>query len=149
MKLTWILVADNTCARIFTAATPSSELTEIDTLVHTEGRLHDRDLTADLPGRTKASGGIGQGHAFEQPTDPKKHEAEIFAKLIAEYLDDAHNARQFEQLVVVAGASLMGLLRAQYSAAVEKKVCLEVSKNIATLDAAEIRQHLPQYLPSL
>ncbi|NOT85571.1 MAG: host attachment protein [Methylococcaceae bacterium] len=149
MKSTWILVADNTRARFFTVATPSAALEEIDTLVHTEGRLHDRDLTSDLPGKIKASGGIGQGHAFEQPTDPKKHETEAFAKLIAAYLNNAHNAHKFEQLMVVAGVSLMGLLRIQYSEAVKKKVYLELSKNIATLSTAEIREHLPKFLPNL
>jgi protein required for attachment to host cells len=149
MKLTWILVADSTCARIFTAASPSSALEEIDNLVHTEGRLHDRDLTSDLPGRIKASGGIGQGHAFEQATDPKEHEAESFARLIAQYLLDAHHAHKFEQLVLVAGASFLGLLRGQLSEQIKKQVCLELDKNITMQNAEDIRKHLPEYLPSL
>ena len=78
MKLTWILVADNTRARFFTADTPSSALEEIDALIHPEGRLYDRDLTTDLPGRIKSSDEVG--HAFEQPTDPKKHESEHFGE---------------------------------------------------------------------
>ena len=54
MKLTWILVADNTRVRIFSADTPSSPLQEVDDLIHTEGRLHDREMTSDLPEKLKA-----------------------------------------------------------------------------------------------
>ena len=50
MKPTYILVADNVRARIFTAAAPASPLEEIEALAHAEGRLHDRDITSDLPG---------------------------------------------------------------------------------------------------
>ncbi len=147
MKLTWILVADNTRARFFTAATPASALTEVDSLVHTEGRLHDRDLTTDLPGRIKSSDGVG--HAFEQPTDPKEHETENFAKLIVETLVDAHHTHQFEQLVMVAGPSLLGVLRNQLPEQLKKRVCFELDKSIATENAVEIRKHLPEFLPSL
>ncbi len=65
MKSTYIVVADNVRARIFTAETPSSSLQEIDALAHTEGRLHDREMTSDLPGKIKGEGSMG--HAFEQP----------------------------------------------------------------------------------
>ena len=109
MKLTWILVADTTRARIFTADTPSSPLEEIEDLSHSKGRLHDREITSDLPGKIKSVG--AGGHAFEQPTDPKKHEADVFAHRIAQYLEDAHNANRFEQLLIVAGPTFLGLLR--------------------------------------
>ena len=146
MKLTWILVADNTRARFFTADTPSSALEEIDELVHPEGRLHDRDITTDLPGRIKSSDGIG--HAFEQPTDPKKHESEHFAKLITDHLLDAHNAHKFEQLVIVAGAPFLGLLRTLLPENIKKLVCYELDKSIATQSVADIRKHLPDFLPN-
>ena len=147
MKLTWILVADNTRARIFSADTPSSPLEEIEDFSHTEGRLHDREMTSDLPGRIKSTG--GGGHAFEQPTDPKKHEADNFAHSVAQYLEDAHNAHKFEQLLIVSDPSFLGLLRNQLSDHVKKLVQFELDKNITTHSAADIRQHLPQYLPNL
>ncbi len=147
MKLTWILVADNTRARIFTAETPSSSLEEIADFSHTEGRLHDREITSDLPGKIKSTG--GGGHAFEQPTDPKKHEADNFAQLVAQYLEDAHNANRFEQLLIVAAPSFLGLLRNHLQEQIKQLVRFELDKEIATLSIADIRQHLPQYLPNL
>ncbi len=147
MKLTWILVADNTQARFFTADTASSSLEEIDALAHPEGRLHDRDITTDLPGRIKSLDGVG--HAFEQPTDPKKHESEHFAKQITDYLLVAHNAHKFEQLVIIAGASFLGLLRNHLPESIKKQVCYELEKNIATQSVADIRKQLPDFLPNL
>jgi protein required for attachment to host cells len=147
MKLTWILVADTTRARIFTAETPSSPLEEIEDLSHTEGRLHDREITSGLPGKIKSAG--AGGHTFEQPTDPKKHEADVFALRIAKHLEDAHNANRFEQLLIVAGPTFLGLLRNNLPDQIKKLVRFELDKEISALSAADIRQHLPPYLPNL
>ncbi len=146
MKSTWILVADNVHARIFTAATPSSELTEIEGLVHPAGRFHDREMTTDLPGKIKSAD--GGGHAFEQPTDPKKHEAYTFSQQVAQHLEAAHNAHEFTQLLIVAEPSFLGLLRNQLPDQVKKAVCFELDKNLSKQSAKLIRTHLPDYLPN-
>ncbi len=146
MKSTYILVADSSRARIFTAATPSSALEEIEALAHTEGRLHDREMTSDLPGKVKGEGKMG--HAFEQATDPKKHEASIFAHRIAGFLEGAHNEKKFEQLLIIAEPSFLGLLRNQLPEQIKKLVCFELDKNITTHSNDDIRKHLPTYLPS-
>jgi protein required for attachment to host cells len=147
MKLTWIVVADSTRARIFTTDTPSSSLEEIEDFSHSIGRLHDREITSGLPGKIKSSG--AGGHTFEQPTDPKKHEADVFAHRIARHLEDAHNENRFEQLLIVAGPAFLGLLRNQLPEQIKKLVRFELDKEITALSAADIRQHLPQYLPDL
>ncbi|MFI3157880.1 MAG: host attachment protein [Methylococcaceae bacterium] len=147
MKLTWIVVANSTRARIFTADTPSSPLEEIEELSHAEGRLHDREITSDLPGKIKSSD--GGGHAFEQPTDPKKHETDTFAQRIAHYLEEARNANRFEQLLIVAAPTFLGLLRHHLSEQIKQQVRFELDKDITTLSPAAVRQHLPDYLPSL
>ena len=146
MKSTLIVVADNCRARIFTAEAPASPLEEIEALAHTESRLHDRELTSDLPGKIKGEGKMG--HAFEQATDPKKHEADVFAHYVAQYLDDAHDDKQFEQLLIIAEPSFLGLLRNQLSEQIKRLVCFELSKNITTHSTKDIRDHLPAYLPS-
>jgi len=146
MKSTFILVADNVRARIFTAETPSSPLQEIEALAHTEGRLHDREMTSDLPGKVKGEGKMG--HAFEQATDPKKHEADNFAHRIAQYLEEAHNEKKFEQLLIIAEPSFLGLLRNQLTEQIKKLVCFELDKNITTHSLDDIRKHLPTFLPS-
>ncbi len=147
MKLTWILIADSTRARVFTADSPASPLEEIEGFAHTESRLHDREITSDLPGKNQ---GVGKaGHAFEQPTDPKKHEVDTFAHSLAQYLEKAYNENRFEQLIIVAGPVFLGLLRSHLSEHIKKLVRFELNKELTLLSPDDIRQHLPQYLPNL
>lgn len=146
MKSTWIIVADNTRARIFTADSPSSALNEIEDFTHTESRLHDKDMTTDLPGKIKSAD--GGGHAFEQPTDPKKHEADNFAHQVAQHLAAAHNANKFEQLLIIAEPSFLGLLRNRLAEHIKTHICFELDKNITHQSAENIRKHLPEYLPN-
>ncbi len=147
MKPTWILVADSGRARIFTTETPSSPLLEIEDFSHIEGRLHDREITSDLPGKIKSTG--GGGHAFEQPTDPKQHEAENYAHLVAHFLLDAHNAKKFDHLLIVAAPAFLGLLRSHLHEPVKQLICFELDKDLSKMNASDIRQHLPEFLPSL
>lgn len=147
MKTTWILVADNSHARIFTAQSPSSALQEIETLAHPESRLHEQELTSDLPG--KAGGAdAGSGHAYQAKSDPKDNEADRFARDIARHLQHALDAGRFEQLMVVASPSFLGTLRGHLSDQTRKRVCYELDKNIALHRPEDIRAHLPEYLPS-
>jgi protein required for attachment to host cells len=148
MTSTWIVVADNSRARIFTAETSSSPLEEIEDMAHAEGRLHDREITEDLPGKIKNAGGIG-GHAFEQPTDPKKHEASNFAHRIVHYLEDAHNANRFSRLLVIAEPTMLGLLRKEMPEQIKRQITFELDKSITSLNAVDIRKHLPDYFPGL
>ena len=75
MNSTWIIVADASRARFFEASGSSSDIFETETLTHPEGRLHEQDLTSDLPGRAYDSSGEGR-HAMGSSVEPKKHEIE-------------------------------------------------------------------------
>ncbi|MGR9085812.1 MAG: host attachment protein [Gammaproteobacteria bacterium] len=146
MSSIWILAADASRARFFSAESSSSPLEEIEDLAHPEARLHDRDITQDLPGKHKNFGGIA-GHSYEQATDPKKYEAEIFARRIVQYLEEAHNADRFGRLIIIADPSMLGLLRKELPEQIKKQISFELDKNIASFDAADIRSHLPNFLP--
>lgn len=145
MKPTMIVVADSTRARIFTTDSPSSPLNEIETMAHPEGKLHDRDITSDLPGKNSGGGGSG-GHAYQDETDPKKHELAEFAKRVADYLDDARNANKLSDLLVVAAPAFLGELRAQLSSETNEKIVFELDKNLTHHSIEDIRKHLPEFL---
>ena len=49
----WVLVADSSRGRIFSAETPTSALKEIESISHPEGRLHDQLMVSDLPGKMR------------------------------------------------------------------------------------------------
>lgn len=145
MTITWVLVADSSRARIFRADTPKSPLQELETLAHPESRLHERDLTTDLPGRAFDS--VGQGrHAMEQKTSPKYEEAISFARQIGEQMDSARIAGKFSKLILVAAPAFLGLLREQLSAETMKKVTATIDKDFTSLDVAALRSRLPERL---
>ncbi len=147
MKTTWVLVANSTRARILKADNAIGPLQEIEALVHPESRLHERELTSDLPGRAFDSAGQGR-HAMEQPVDPKQQEMISFAKFLAQRLDEARERGEFKQLIIVAAPTVLGQLRKALSPETARRVSYELDKNISLLRPEEIRQHLPERLPS-
>ncbi len=148
MKPTWVVVADSTRARILLADNAIGPLREIETLVHPESRLHEQELTTDLPGRTFDSGGQGR-HAMSQPVDPKHQERIEFAKELAHHLDDARRRGELRQLIVVASPQVLGELRKALPPETARLVTYELDKNLAQMTVDEIRRHLPERLPSL
>ncbi|MDH5394179.1 MAG: host attachment protein [Gammaproteobacteria bacterium] len=143
MASNMIVVADSARARIFTAETSKSPLSEIDVLARPEVRLHDRDLTSDLPG--KDIGGDGSGaHAYQSKTDPKKHQQIEFSRQVARYLNDADHHHKLSKLLIVATPSFLGDLRSQLSHETSKKVVFELDKDLTQHSVDEIRSHLPK-----
>jgi len=145
MNPAMIVVADSTRARIFTADSSSSPLSEIETLANPVARVHDRDITSDLPGKSSGADGSG-GHAYESETDPKKYEVIEFAKRVADYLEHARNANKISNLMLVAAPAFLGELRSQLSSETNEKITFELDKNLTQQSNENIRKHLPEFL---
>ena len=145
MARTWVLVADSTRARIFSADRPLGSIEEIETLAHPEGRVHEQQITSDLPGRSFDSGGQGR-HAMSSTVDPKRQGIIDFAKRIGDHLEAARVRGNFERLIIIAAPMFLGLIRDNLSNNTIKHVIKEINKNLAQFDAKEIRQHLPERL---
>lgn len=147
MKPIMVVVADSVLARIFTAETSRSPLTEVEKLNHEEGRLHDRDLTSDLPGKNSGRDGA-TGHSYTVATDPKKHELSEFARRIAEYIDTERKANNWSNLILVAAPTMLGELRNHLSSDAKNHIVREVAKNFIDQRTEEIRAHFPKSLLS-
>lgn len=140
-KESWLIVANSSIARIFKIE-KKHDLYEIKVLEHPESRLRNIDLVSDKPGRDFESFGNAR-HAMEPKTLPKKHEFELFAKAIADYLETAQNGGEFESLYIAANPSLLGLLRQSLHPNTLKLVKGEIDKDITHLKPQEIPSHLP------
>ena len=148
MKLTWLVVADSSKARIFKVDTRTGPIEEIESIVHTQSRLHEQKMTSDLPGRSNGTGGAG-GHAYQDEVSPKEQENINFAREVANELDAARKDNKFKQFILVAAPGFLGSLRHQLNSQTQKLACFELAKNLSQLNARDIRQHLPERLPSL
>lgn len=142
---TWVLVADNSRARLFSAEKPASPLIEFRDLTSPEGRLHEGDLVTDKRGRDQntATGGI---HALDTGTTRKQEFAERFAQQICDELEAARARAELSKLYVVAAPAFLGLLRRNQSNALRQMIAGEIDKNLTTQDPTTIRKHLPDYL---
>ncbi len=144
MSRHWIIVVDNSAARIFTVEDPHGELLQVDTLEHPGGHDHARDLNADRPGRSFDSAGAGR-HAMGVSVDPVEQETIRFAKQVGDHLKAACHDGRCNRLLLVAGPHLLGLLRQQLDLPPGVQLT-EIEKNLGQYDAREIRGHLPDRL---
>lgn len=141
---TWILVADASRARIFSAEKSLSPLTELRVLTSPEARLHEGDLVSDRGGRARAPG-VG-AHGFGVEDAHKQDNAERFAAQVCHELEAARNAGEFRKLYVVAAPTFLGMLRRHQSSPLRQMVAGEVDKNLSTQDPVSIRKCLPDFL---
>ncbi len=144
MSRPWIVVADQSKARIFTTEDPEGALQEVGQLEHPEARGRSQTLTSDRPGRSFDSSGQGR-HAMGTSVEPKEQEAIRFAKLIAEHLRAECHEKGCNRLVLVAGPPFLGLLREQLGQ-VNDIAITEIKKNLGQYSPHEIRTHLPARL---
>ncbi|HIE40932.1 MAG TPA: host attachment protein [Thiomicrorhabdus sp.] len=142
MKPAWILIADSSKARIFTAENSVAELIEVESLSHSESRLSDQELTSDLAGRANVSQST-TGHVYVGEVDPKEQETINFAKQVAQHLCHELNLNKFENLFVVASPNFLGVLRRACSNQLKKHIVFSLNKNVVTKTPEQIRTYLP------
>ena len=147
MKLTWLVVADSSKARIFTTDSRTGPINEIQSIVHSEARLHEQKMTSDLSGRSNGNG--GGGNTYQAKVSPKDQENINFAKDIAHELDAARKQDKFKQIILVAPPDFLGNLRNSLNAQTQKLVGLELAKNLSQLKANEISEHLADSLKKI
>jgi len=144
MSKLWVVVADQSKARIFTVADPHGELLDVGELEHPEARDREQTMTSDRPGRGFDSKGQGS-HAMGSTDAPGKQGTIRFVKQVADHVQAAHNEGRCNRLLLVAGPSLLGLLRENLKTLSGLKIS-EIEKNLGQYDAREIRKHLPKSL---
>lgn len=137
MSITWIVVANSSMARLFQIE-KDGNLKEFETLVHSESRLHGRDITTERDGRMQDSMGSTR-HAMEPMTSPKEVEFALFAKLLAEHLQSAQQQGKFNRLYLSAGPHFLGLLRQEILPNVSQTIQGEIDKDITHMSASEIK----------
>lgn len=144
MSNIWVLVAESSRAKVFRADSRTGPLQEVADWVHPSSRLHERDISSDLPGSNSAAD--GNRHNYDSRSTIKDHELTTFAKEIDSKLENAHNQGEFDELVVAAATPFIGSLRKNMSDNISKVVIHEINKNLVKMNAKEIRDHLPKYL---
>jgi protein required for attachment to host cells len=136
-----IVVADRTLAVFYDADTLRSALRESARLVDPSGNKQERELVTDRPGRRV---GYGTGrHGVEEGSRARTEVAARFARRIGRRLDVARRAGEFDELIVVAGPTFLGLLRERMSGPTRERVVHEVGKDLVHATVGDLRRHIP------
>jgi protein required for attachment to host cells len=139
MATTWIVAADAARARLLQWAEPGKHLTEVEDLVNPDARMSNRELTADAHPRFHGSSGPGSDR---QEISAGDHAEEMFAKRVAERLEQARQQHRYDELQLAAAPHFLGLLRKELSKEVRKLVTHEVPKDLSKLDTRELGERL-------
>jgi len=139
MSKTWIIVAESSRARIFSLVSKHEPLAEQEVLLNPSAKVHESELTSDLPGRTV--GVEGGKHALEPGMSPKEAAVDAFAKQIADKIDHARCAGELDEVLLASAPKFLGLLRGHLTEQSARLISKSLDKNLVGLDAAEIRDH--------
>lgn len=147
MEKIWVVAADNVHARLFQAENVTGPLREARDMLNPESRLKERELVTDAKGRTYGErGGDSIGDARRQKFEPpseKEHQARLFAREVVDEIEKLRERGELERLHVVAEPSFLGRMREFYPAPLHKCVSTEVSRNVTSQPAEDIRELLP------
>jgi protein required for attachment to host cells len=145
-----IVVADQAKVRFYDAEHHAGELQLAGELSDPAAHLHNRDLVSDRPGRKSDRTPLQSGrrgavahHGVGSDRRPRKREAVLFARHIADELVSAQRAEQFDRLVLMAPPEFLGVLRKALPVALHKMVAAEVAKDLVHESPAAVRNYLP------
>jgi protein required for attachment to host cells len=141
MSKTWVLVAHRAGARLFESGVPGAGLRRIEEIPHPAGRLENRQIGSDKPGRSFDSHGAGR-HALGKEHDEAETVAQAFAHKLAAHLDNARANNAFDKLVLVAEPRFLGMLRAALSAPTAARVSADVEKDLGHVSDHDLPAHL-------
>lgn len=141
MSKYWVLVADESAARLFASDKIRVELNEIEVLVNPEARIHERELGTERKGRGFESANPSR-HAMEPSTSIREERARDFAREIARKLEQGANQQSYERLILIAAPDFLGLLRQQFRAGVQDRVARSIDKNLVKETPQVILGHL-------
>ena len=144
MPKTWIVVAESSRAKIFELNKKNTPLKELQGFIHSSSRLHEHEISSDLPGSTHDSHGQGS-HKLSAQTSIKQHETMAFAKIIGRHIEKARREGQFQKLILMSPPAFLGQLRKHLSRQTFKRIVSEIDKNLVKHKANDIQDHLPYH----
>src|SRR5690606_233838 len=144
---TWLVVVDGRHAKVWECRDTSGAIVPVPemSLEAADQSSFSRSLKSDRPGRAFSSMGERRS-AIEPKSDPHTFEKAVFARTIAEKLNEAFQKQAFRRLILIAPPAMLGHLRKMLPEAVTDTLVGEVAKELAHHDADEIFQRARPYL---
>jgi protein required for attachment to host cells len=154
MTANWIVSANASRARIFAQETATGPLREVSDMINDEVRLRMVESSeSDKLGPTSGTrsmhntGGAVPNKQYEPPQTPDKHAAELFARDIVAYLQQAQQQGKFRELSLVVSPKFLGMLRMQMTPQLQSVVKIEIDKDYTQTGPDELRRHIEAQKP--
>lgn len=141
----WILVANRAQARLFRRNKPSEGIEFIQKIDFPEGRLKEREINSDRPGRTFKSADI-QRSSYSPDVSATDARAIEFAHHLAKLLDLGRSQNQYERLVLVAAPRMLGLIRNALPSLTLDRVVESWDKDLSYLTESQVVDDLHRRL---
>jgi protein required for attachment to host cells len=138
-----IVVADGRQANFFDAGNPGGPWAQRGSLHNETAGMKDTDLETDRAGR-RFGGTAGHHHGVDGERSTERHELTNFAREVAQNIEAARVAHEFDRLVIVAGPRMLGLLREELPQPCREVLAAEVTKDLPAQDTAAIREAVPR-----
>jgi protein required for attachment to host cells len=149
---TWVVLADEGRARILELREPGRDLEDVEELNWPAAHAKNADFEYDAEGRRSPPSDTGArfpgnqrapGNDTESAGETKlDHEAERFARTVAERLAQAHRQHRYERLHIAAAPKFLGRLRRVLDREVSDSVVDELDKDLLQLDRRTLTQRL-------
>ena len=141
--MTWILIADGEHARVVVPAA-RQQFRTISSLDSTTAHRRSTDLGADEPGRSYESANPAR-HAIEPKTDPHRAAKLDFVRYLADQMNTAAAAGQYDRLVLVAPAHALHDLREALGQEVLARLDGTLGKDLVKVADADLAGHLEAF----
>ena len=142
-KVCWVVVADGARARILVNDGPGTGLRDAFGADFIADNRRSRDIASDRPGRSEGgAGGAGGRHAMEPKTDSHQYEKQVFAREMADRVNDACRRGDFDSLVLVAPPQTLGALRDALGKPALSKVVAEFGKDLTKVAIHDLPGHI-------
>lgn len=100
----------------------------------------EAEFASDRPGRTFDIVGKGR-HAMSPTESGQDHQTLVFARQVAEYLNQEIAESSVKKLVILAAPKFLGYLRSELSDTALESIALAESRNLSDLDEEEIKSY--------
>lgn len=136
----WILVCDGSKALIFQNKGDALHLNLQLREAKSQPDERTRDIGTERPGRS--FGSFGKGRSAVDGTDWHEIAERDFLGEVADELELTVRAQEVRDLVIVAPARAMGVLRTRLGPGVQAVLKAEINKDLCRLPTPEIEAHL-------
>ena len=141
MTTTWILSANRSSASLFESDWPGTLMRRLQDIPHPQGRMQNKDIDTDKPGRVFDS--IGQGrHSTSPKQEPTEHIAQQFALNLAEILNRGRLTHAYDKLILVAEPKFLGILRAALDKNTAGLITQSVNKELVDVKEKDLAEYL-------